>query len=631
MRPNTAGSAAKRVLALLVLTISLAAAALAGPYEDANRAYRSGNYREAVRIAQAGIKQNPDETRLYVALGASKWKLGDRDGAREAWDTVIRRDPGLTSVNDDRGFLKLYREVGGKLQPGKANAPQGGSAATLGEARDILNALSTGSVYVHPDLRGEVNPADLEAAVSDARPTEVKVVVVPKLGPYPTRAAMADDLRKQLNVDNDAVVLVVTPKGISGASKRLSNRQIENAALRGGAAEAYGQGGLGAAAAAAVRSLGGAVQSDKTGDATRTGSILLVALGAVGGVLGFVTLKRKRELDEAKAPVEALRQEALKDLSYVDGYLDLLPAGSEADEARRRRAAAYERYSTATGILLQAKTAEDVRPAEPLLREAIRDLEECRKLIDLATGGTGVAMAAPELPSLATDESRARAHLKKLEEVRSAEEAARLQSEIEAIPESERGVSFFSGQPMPKSELVPVTLVIDGQKRTVMATREEAEQIRRGETPRVRAFEDNGRYVPWYDHRGYDPYRDYYRGWGYGGLTGMGTFVDLFLLSQLFGGGLFGGYGGWGGWGYGPAVIGGYPGGGYDQSGFGGGGYDPGPQYDPTPDNTGGFDFFGQGGYDETSDSGGFGFGDSGGFDFGGGDFGGGDFGGGDW
>ena len=55
-----------------------------------------------------------------------------------------------------------------------------------------------------------------------------------------------------------------------------------------------------------------------------------------------------------------------------------------------------------------------------------------------------------------------------------------------------------------------------------MASRDEAEAIRRGETPQVRAYEQNGQYIPWYENRGYDPYRDYYGGYG-----GRGALVRL--------------------------------------------------------------------------------------------------------
>jgi len=241
--------------------------------------------------------------------------------------------------------------------------------------------------------------------------------------------------------------------------------------------------------------------------------------------------------------------------------------------------------------------------------------------------------------------------------VRDEQEAARLQQEIDAIPASDRGVSFFSGQPLPTSQLIPVTLVIGGKKRTVMASRDEAAAIARGETPNVRAFPDEqGQYSPWYDNRRYDPYRDYYGGWGggYGRGGGLGTLVDLYLLSHVFGGGMFGGYGGWGyggvGWGGGDVVNNNYYYGGDGGPvgdgvfGSGGGQYSgDGGGFNAPVENAGGFDFFGQGGYDDTSaqsgaSGGGFfdgifgGGGDSGGgFDFGGGDFGGGDFGGGDF
>jgi tetratricopeptide (TPR) repeat protein len=636
-RTTTRGlSRAARWGAPLAAVVLLAGAAFAGPYEDADRAFRARDYAAAARYARQGIEQSPNDVRLYTALGAALHKQGDNAGAREAWDNVFRLDPNLRSIRDDAGFLRAYRSVGGTMAPGGGSGQRSASRSggTSAEANQIIRALTEGDVYVHPDLAGQVDADAIRATVQAARPTVVKVVAVPKLGPYPTPAAMADDLRKQLDLSGDAAVVVGTPRRLAASSGRLSSAQVDEALREAGLAQAYAQGGLGDALAVAARAMGGQVRADQRGDANRAGSLGLLALLAVGGGLAFVAARRGRALADAKAPGEQLRQEALKNLSYVDGYLDLLPAGASAERARALRASAYEKYATANALLNQSKDPNEVRQAEPLLRQALDELTECRSEIDRATGGTGVAMSVPEIPTLETDADRVR-RFKTAEQIKSREEADRLQREIDALPEDQRGVSFFSGQPLPKGQLVPVQLVIDGQKRTVMASREEAEQIKRGQTPQVRAFDDgNGQYVPWYENRRYDPYRDYYGGWGMGGFGGgMGTFVNLFLLSQLFGGGLFHGYG----YGYGaPVVINNYPGGyGYgDNGGFGGGGFfggaDPGPQYDPTPDHSGGFDFFGQQGYDDTSGDG-FGFGDSGGADFGGGDFGGGDFGGGDW
>lgn len=635
------------VPALLALTLSLTAVALAGPLDDAQTAYRQGNYPTAKRFAEQAISQNESDPRAYVALGTILRKQGDEAGAKSAWDNVLRLDPSLRSVKDDKGFLRAYEAVGGN----RSQVNSGGSASTAvrgnSEANAIINALSSGSVYVHPDLASEVDAGRIEQAARATAPTIVKVVVVPKLGPYPSRAAFAEDIRKQLNLGENGAVVVATPKGISGVSERLSSEQVEKSFDEAGLAKAFANGGLNEAVPLAVKTFSGTVTSDRGGDANRSGLIGLGLLGLVGGGLGIYAMKKKREMDDAKEPVERIRQEVLKNLSYVDGYLDLLPAGGEADRAKQFRAQAYEKYARASTTLKTAKKPEEVRTVYPMLEQALAELNECRADIDRATGGTGVAMAIPEIPDLSTDRTRANQY-RRVEDLRSKSEADRLQQEVESIPQNERGVSFFSGQPMPKSALVPVTMVIDGQKRTVMATREEAAQIMRGETPAVRAFDDGrGNYVPWYEHRGYDPYRSYYGGWGMG--DGLGTFVNLMLLSHMFsGGGIFGGYGGWGGWGYGmgyggwgggyggPTIVNNHYGDGY--GGFGGG--NDTPQYDATPDNSGGMDFFGQGGYSEQSSDGGFGFGDSGGdgggFDFSGGDsggdFGGGDFGGGgDW
>ena len=47
--------------------------------------------------------------------------------------------------------------------------------------------------------------------------------VVGHTGDYPTRDALADDLRKRLDVPDDGVVLVATPNGVSGSSARLGH------------------------------------------------------------------------------------------------------------------------------------------------------------------------------------------------------------------------------------------------------------------------------------------------------------------------------------------------------------------------------------------------------------------------
>ncbi len=636
--PVTGKQTVRALLATLAATLLLAAAALAGPYEDANALYKQSDYQGALRILRQLTQDEPDNARAYLLTGLASNKLGDANGAREAWDHALQIDPNLRVLPTDRQrqqFAQVYRAVGGRQGSAAGDAPsaRGGRGRGRVGADPIIAALTNGNVYVHPNLKGEVDPGRLEEAARQAG--NAKIVATTTVYPYKSPTEMAARLREALNL-GEGVVVVGTPKRIGASSGRLGSDQIERALQGAGLEQANSRGGLTEALAQAALATRSTVRSDRTADNGSLGGLLFAGAAGVGGFALYRAAKKRRALSDAKAPVETLRRQTLDNLSYVDGYLDLLPAGADADRARTLRQEAYDKYARATALLQGAQTPADVSPTEPLYRDALVELEECRAAIDKATGGTGVAMSIPELPSLATDVERAHAaRLKPVETVRSEDEARRLQAEIEQIPPDQRGVSFFSGRPLPASELVPVTLVIGGQKRTVMASRDEAEAMRRGETPQVRAFEQDGRHVPWYENRGYDPYRDYYGGYGGGGF---GSLVNLYLLSQVFGGGMFGGYGGWGfgGIGYGgPTIVNNnYYGGGAGNDNGGGffGGGDGGTQAVEQPvEHAGGFDFFGQQGYDDTSpDSGGGGFdfggGDSGGGDFGGGDFGGGDF-----
>ncbi|GAB4455258.1 MAG: hypothetical protein OHK0029_11080 [Armatimonadaceae bacterium] len=629
----------------------LATVVWAGPIDDANRLYRSGDYQAALSILQQAQGETPEDPRVYAALGKTYRKLGDNNAARDAYTEFLRLDPKLSILKNDqerRAFLQAFRSIGGQIPEPTNRAPrESGPNDPNTSAQDIIRGLTEGNVFVVPPLRGEIDQQELEGVAASLRPLTVKTLVVNGLGGYQSREELAEDLRRRLNLNNDAVLVVATPKGVSATSGRLGPKQITDAIQGAGLDSVLATEGPTAMIAAAMRTAAQASRADRTTD-TGTGVAVvgLLALGAGGWWLSR-RAKHKREMRGAKERVEGIRQEVIKHLSYVDGYLDLLPASDEATRAKQLRASAFEKFDTANGLIKTAEKPEQVEQALPLLTDARQELEQCRQAIDIATGGTGVAMGIVEIPDLATDVEKAKRY-RKLEELRTAEERARAQKELEALPAEERGVSFFSGRPMPASTLVPVTAVIAGHKRTVMATPEEAEMIRNGEMPPIRSFKDpeTGRYIPWYENRRYDPYRDYY---SYNdNLLAASVMLNMLTLTSMMGPGIYSNYGPWGWHGYGwgmPVPVGGYYA--FDQQPASYG-YDSAPVYQSEPayepEHAGGMDFFGQGGYEEQSDSfdfggdgdsrfGGFGVGDDGGgFDFGGGDGGGFDFGGGgDW
>ena len=227
--------------------------------------------------------------------------------------------------------------------------------------------------------------------------------------------------------------------------------------------------------------------------------------------------------------MEALRANVLAGIEYIDHYMDVLPKNNpDSEVARTARQGASDKLDQAAKILARATEQTDLNRAQGLLDRAQADIQQARGALDRALGGTSHipgddAFRPPPLPQS--------------------------QQDVNAIPAGQRGVSFFSGEPAPLGALVPVTLTVGGQPRQVYATPDEADALRRGQMPQVRAFNVGGQYVPWYEYNAYDPYRDYWRyeNSGWGGFAGgaLAGFVGAELLNDLTGPAY--GYGGYGG------------------------------------------------------------------------------------
>ena len=206
----------------------------------------------------------------------------------------------------------------------------------------------------------------------------------------------------------------------------------------------------------------------------------------------------------------------------------------DSDQVRAFRQAADGKYEQAAKILDRATEVSDIQRAQGLLQGAQSDVQQSRRYLDRATGGTGNIPGDDAVRPQPLPEN---------------------ERQVQAVPQNQRGVSFFSSQPAPLGSLVPVTITVNGESRQVLATPEEAEELRQGRMPQVRSFNVNGQYVPWYEYSSYDPYRDYwqYQNAGWGGFGGgvVAGLVGAELLGDLFAprGYGYGGFG-YGGYGY---------------------------------------------------------------------------------
>ena len=534
------------------------------------------------------------------------------------------------------GFLALTSSV---------QAQEAGTPVNL--TRDpVYQTLASNNVYVDPNVQG-VDPQVLQQAAmqgQDHPHTSVKIAVLGSLPPgllagldgemarNPAfasrvrgheRAFYAFTLHKSLNLDRAPLVLVVLSGRDDGVSvwttaldAQERKRLADEAAPQISVNPTQGTAQL-------AQQVAGEVNGKEYRSTGGLWGVFLLVIAIIGGLIFAASRRKKQTMGAARQPIQALRENVLSGIEYLDGYVDTLPKNNpDSDQVRIFRQAASAKYEQAAKILDRATEMTDLNRAQGLLNQAQADVGQARRYLDRATGGTGNipgddAMRPQPLPDS--------------------------QPEVQRIPTNQRGVSFFSSRPAPLSSLVPVTVTIGGQSRQVLVTPDEANELRQGRMPQVLAFQQGGRYVPWYEYNGYDPYNDYWRyenmGWGGFGPGLVAGFVGAELMGDLLSPGYgMGGYApyayatdmpmyqGYADPGYGGGYGGGYGDPGYAGAGVGDAGFASGDGGNFVNNDGGNFDTQG------FDDAGGGNFMDSGGgFDTGGSDFGGGgDFSGGD-
>ena len=527
--------------------------------------------------------------------------------------------------------------LGAYAQGPDQNAPEDGPVAVSKQYDPAYLALISGNVYVDPSITHGIDAAALQQASSQSQDnphTPVKIVILRSLPPAflanVQQAAARDPafaakvrgrtqefytfrLHKTLNLDKEPLIVVTLLGPNTGPT--LWTTALD-AAARDELQKKYTplvnqnpQDGTVALAQATAS----AINSKEYRSTAWLWIVFLIVVAGIAALIVSAGRKKRASLAAARPPVDALRENVLQGIEYLDNYGAVLPKNNpDSDLTRAYRQGASAKYEQAVKILDRATEMTDLGRAQALLTQAQADVQSARSAQDQALGNTANipgddALRPPPLP----DSQRA----------------------VDAVPASQRGVSFFSGRPAPLGSLVPVTLTLGSQSRQVLVTPDEADELRQGRMPEVRAFESGGQSVPWYAYNGYDPYRDYWRyensGWG-----SVNGFLAGYVAADLLGGLLMPSYG----MGYSPYAFAtdmpsyqqsysdpGFGGGGYggdfgggsgvtDASGFDATGYDP--QSMSSGFDTSGFDP-GSGSDPGGFDSGGGGF-DSGGFDGGG-------------
>ena len=235
--------------------------------------------------------------------------------------------------------------------------------------------------------------------------------------------------------------------------------------------------------------------------------------------------EKKRLTANAKQSILALKGEVVDGIVYADSYLDLLPDSLNASEAKKARKSAALLLDQASTIAKASRTEYDLGRSEALLEQAKVQADLCKHHIDLATGGTGLAVSV--------DGSDYRATPVTANGNASFQPAPVDATGFERIPEEERGACFFCSRPSRISDLTPITIAEKGRRRKVLACANDVRTIQQGAAPAVRSVNEAGRSVPWYQARSYQPYRDYSHNVAYVSYYDSGFWDTLFLASML--------------------------------------------------------------------------------------------------
>lgn len=516
---------------------------------DGNAAYKSKDYAVAVADFKKALeeKTGAEQAKVYYKLGLSYDKLGDTDKALQSYKAAQSVDPTLSFAKNPTAF---ERKLAHDAQP-TAQA----STSAKGSGDPVANALTTANVYIDPEIKEQIDQTTLEEVAVENERTTVKIVVLSGLPAwyrqfaqkhgYDSTSALthyAAGLHKHLNLGRNGLEILCVNGYGAGIALASSDLKPEDETRLARQFTAKIQAGdlsqLVPLARDFVIAINGAHMTQQ--------AIIWLIVIILGLVVSIVLIRRdqakKARMAGVRAPVDALRQSVEEGIEYVDGYLPTLPKNNaDTDQIRAYRQAAASRFEQAVKIVDRATEVSDLTRAQSLLDQAKQDADKARGCLDRITGGTadssGNAPVQPSAPAI-------------------------LAPDVQSIPDEHRGVSFFSSRPAPVKELVPVTLHVDGVDRQVLATPPEAAQVKQGQIPAVRAFNVDGRSVPWYMYEGYDPYRDYWTyqngGWSNVAAGAVAGFIGAELLDSLFSRPAYGGswlspYGyapGWDNWSY---------------------------------------------------------------------------------
>jgi cbb3-type cytochrome oxidase subunit 3 len=527
-RPRRAAA----LLAALCLSVSVA---WASPRSDAWK-LRATNPTEAARQLEDVVRADPSDAKAHWFLAMIYEDLGrDADGLR-ALQSARAADPslGFASSADSVSKLEaaLSRGAGGGTStsnPSSAPVPRSGQTQTRGsggfdraEQQQMLGALERQGVYVSPGMASQADARAIEAETR-SHPHGAKVLVLDSLpGNAGNIGRFAAQVHKWLKMDDGLLVVATgSPRNVAAYGGFLVNDQPElQKIVQANAAkfttQGYTQGIIGilneheAQEASANRS-------------ANTGLLFLIGVPTAGGVWFYRRSKKAKAEREAKAREEAsqIANELAPQYEKLDSDFEYAII-AQSDPAKQRelreaRAQAGEAFSRSMKQLNAAQDFHSVFSARTSLLQARDQFAHSRAVLEgkpipapaMAGVGGGGDFGGGAFSGFGNDGGTGSMLPPGMGRQQANDyEIAPIGADY---PGARPGyaLDFFTSEPVPIDQMVPVDIDVNGQRKRVWASRDSAQRALSGQ-PQVATVDYNGQRVPWYGApERYNPWSDF--------------------------------------------------------------------------------------------------------------------------
>lgn len=530
------------------------------------KAHQAGDNERAVQLLGEALQADPGDAKAWWFLALVLEDLDRPAQALQALQNARRADPQLGFTDNPAGVERkergLARKAGaGDAPPGAASgAPRTGGATpstqNMALNQEVVRALQKSGVYVSPAMREMADPAQIASALRGVAPNGLQANIV-VLASLPRGARTAGHLAQQahgyLKPGDDGFVVVVAGREVGVYGAGLSKQRLQD--IVQSSAKTFDSEGY----AAGVAQIARLVAGEKARDDALGRNTLLALVGIPTALILWTRHRGKKRravhLAQTREAARALSSKLAPQLEKLDSDFEYALL-SEDDQTRKtqlqeHRRRAGEAFSDAMRLLGEAQSADEFSRALAALQAAQSEMQRAGNVLQGRPADEGVPTSPSPVPPLAPmmmppADAPANGSFNGSRPAGGADGTVEVPPLGDGLEGARPGyaLDFFTSQPVPRDQMVPVDLEINGQKRRVWASRESAQSALAGE-PQIATLHHEGQQRAWFDVPQYNPWHSF-------GAQMLQMMAINMLLNSMMGhnhafGGGYAGYGGWGG------------------------------------------------------------------------------------